>query len=446
MFTSTAPSTKPVSASRKRSPLADSKSTPFLSSVTGEQTKGLSHARTSYHTLFTSLEEEDLDPGTAYDDKLQDDLCLCRNINSWSRVIITRNHLSDLRCRDTPGAGKARRPPLSMPTDGPSKMYNVSAAALKFPCWTTCRFGAEKRFESLARERQAKSGNVGPGHYDISKSSFEDRLAKSFGVGRQAYEKVVTPGMDKAFKGSFGAGPGPPIYITPDPNSIRVSFTKAPKLRSGGFDASPGPGAYSSDITQSVSSLYRNSPVCSFGPPPSRARLNLRKMTQFENSVWGLSYRVFARQKASFPLQKRKSEPSSSAAAAASAAAPSPEDTESEGERSDDGWEADPVICDDNELLITAQVFADAVEGIKVDDTTIEPEKEVGELFDEYEMYVVSPGDYIPEEDMPSPTRLPGPQQQDPTPSTLPAHIPAPHQGQPVDRGVSPAGGEEACQ
>merc|ERR1719326_793148 len=132
----------------------------------------------------------------------------------WKKVIISKGHEGAYKLRDSPGAvydlqgdslnkktcviGTGQRPDLSLslgmnPDGSPGPKYNVRdskphigevSGAPKMNSKSD-RFDTGHRFQ-------------GPGPYTgASKSLLNGSTGKSFGIGRQAYEKVIRPGWEK---------------------------------------------------------------------------------------------------------------------------------------------------------------------------------------------------------------------------------------------------------
>ncbi|CAD7935404.1 unnamed protein product [Amoebophrya sp. A25] len=227
---------------------------------------------------------------------------LPKHEKSWSKVFISREaSKASGRARETPGPGtydmpveaipettgvrfsQAMRPDPDIPNPSPGPIYDVRMTADKN---TAPPIGRADRWEVGAIDKSY----LGPGEYKVPDSfAVQQRLAKSFSEGREAWEKVLFPGGEKQFLGRASQSLG-------KLRKFETSAKTAPFCRAGrnGFGGMwsgqmagasiPGPGAY--DVVNSKSgSLFRSKAAFNFGKPPPAARLNWQRQV-YETSTW----------------------------------------------------------------------------------------------------------------------------------------------------------------
>lgn len=269
----------------------------------------------SFGSLY--VEPEDLEPGPgAYDlhgaigqqhestKESQPLISLtAKHDRSWSKVLISKDHLMVLKARDTPGPGtykppgggrvesqarvrfgsSKRKPINDTHFRAPGPVYEVRGNPDEPP--HNIRFTKGNRFGGDGEALAGSLGSTGPGQYELGSACFDGtRLAKSFGASMRAYDKVRFPGSERMMIGreSPGPGAGQPFQN----NSSSVSFTRAdprPGDTKGG--RSPGPGHYENHEKPYPHS--RNQSTYSFGRPHARGRVDWKKMRHFNNTTWG---------------------------------------------------------------------------------------------------------------------------------------------------------------
>jgi hypothetical protein len=285
----------------------------------------------SYSSLF--VEPEDLEPGPgSYDisnnfghqplstTRSQPSLSMtARHDKSWSKVMITKDHLSTLIARDTPGPGTYV--PLPAMTQsrvrfGTSQRRGISDSSFKAPGpvydtevptgdhqKVTVKFSKASRF----RDEDLRRAVPGPGDYPrrVRASSGKEigsegrvpaeaisgfnasRMAKSFGVSHRAYDRVWFPGSERLETGRMSPGPG---TARPFQNNGKgVSFPGAPRMPPNlAAKRAPGPGAY--DNHERENAVTESSPKFGMGRPNAKGRLNLKQMRLLTHtSSWGLT-------------------------------------------------------------------------------------------------------------------------------------------------------------
>jgi len=268
------------------------------------------YAMPSYSSLY--VDPEDLEPGPgSYDvprgfghQHLSTHMSQpCTSITakhdkSWAKVMISKDHLSAVMARGTPGPGTyepdlvhtqarvrfgtAKRRDLTPGTfRAPGPVYDLkeSEGAPK-----SVRFGKANRFDRDNESLSKLLGSTGPGQYEVSGFTSEQRLSKSFGASHRAYDKVRFPGSDRVGIGRSSPGPGP---VQPFQNSGKANaFGRAERLpadRAG--KRAPGPGAY--DVQDRPCPHSRNQSCFSFGRPPPKSRVDWKQMKVLNNSMWG---------------------------------------------------------------------------------------------------------------------------------------------------------------
>lgn len=274
------------------------------------------YAAPSFSSLY--VDPEDLEPGPgAYDipqsvgyqhlstKESQPLISLtAKHDRSWSKVMITKDHLAVLKARDTPGPGtykppgsgavesqarvrfgSSKRPPLAdTHFRAPGPVYEVRTAPEDCP--HNIRFSKGNRFERDGEALTNSLGSTGPGQYENGSVFDGVRLAKSFGASMRAYDKVRFPGSERMMIGRESPGPGP---LMPYQNTASsISFGRAERLPSNNAGKrSPGPGHYENHEKPYPHS--RSQSVYSFGRPGARGRINWAKMRHYNNTTWGFN-------------------------------------------------------------------------------------------------------------------------------------------------------------
>eukprot|EP00932_Pfiesteria_piscicida_P005245 SRR837773.1515.p1 GENE.SRR837773.1515~~SRR837773.1515.p1 ORF type:complete len:338 (-),score=44.98 SRR837773.1515:43-906(-) len=140
---------------------------------------------------------------------------------SWSKVMISKEHLGALMARGTPGPGTympALAQSQSRVSFGTAKRRQLSDASFKAPgpvynlpsnneAPKTIKFGKANRFDTDNQSLSKMLGSTGPGQYEVSGSFDGSRLAKSFGASHRAYDRVRFPGSDRVGIGRNSPGP-----------------------------------------------------------------------------------------------------------------------------------------------------------------------------------------------------------------------------------------------
>mmetsp|Transcript_51601 Transcript_51601/g.167589 ORF Transcript_51601/g.167589 Transcript_51601/m.167589 type:complete len:340 (+) Transcript_51601:193-1212(+) len=269
------------------------------------------YASPSFSSMYT--EPEDLEPGPGSYDVPQSfgyqhlsthhsQPCVsltAKHDKSWAKVMITKDHLSSLMARGTPGPGSYV--PELVPTQarvrfGTGKRRSLSDSQIRapgpvydLPCSVeppkSVKFGKANRFDSDNQSLSRLLGSTGPGQYEVSGSFDGQHLSKSFGTSHRAYDHVRFPGSDRVGVGRNSPGPG---SLQPFQNSGKANgFGRAERLPGDlSGKRAPGPGAYDSHEKNPPSS--RNQSCYSFGRPPARGRVDWKQMQHHTNSCWGV--------------------------------------------------------------------------------------------------------------------------------------------------------------
>lgn len=254
------------------------------------------------------IEVEDLEPGPGtYDvptslghqllsgkESFRQTSLMAKHDKSWAKVMISKDHLSSLKARDTPGPGtyqpqllnsharvrfgSGKRPSFHDNTfRSPGAVYDVCGDPENTKA--NIRFGKAQRFH-----QESALADTGPGQYE-NKTVFDGaNLAKSFGASHRAYDRVRFPGSERMNIGMASPGPGTAKPFNNDGHA--PSFSKAERLPKPEGRRAPGPGAYENH--ERPYPFSRNQSCYSFGRPPAKGRMNWKQMGMFQNSVWGM--------------------------------------------------------------------------------------------------------------------------------------------------------------
>lgn len=271
------------------------------------------YAAPSYSSLY--VDPEDLEPGPgAYDlhpgfgyqhestkESHPSVSLTAKHDRAWSKVMISKDHLSVLKARDTPGPGTykptgpesqarvrfggSKRPPLAdTHFRAPGPIYEVRGDTdSNLKC--NIRFMKANRFERDGEALSSSLGSTGPGQYELNSVFDGVRLGKSFGASNRAYDKVRFPGSEKVFLGKESPGPG---GCMPWQNTgCSLSFGRAERLPGDTHGKrAPGPGQY--EAHDKPYPFSRNQSCYSFGRPHPRGRLNWGRMKNQHNTTWGI--------------------------------------------------------------------------------------------------------------------------------------------------------------
>lgn len=270
------------------------------------------YAAPSFSSLY--VDPEDLEPGPgAYDipealgyqhvstRQSEPSISLtAKHDRSWSKVMISKDHLAVLKARDTPGPGtykptagvesqarvrfgsSKRQPLCDTHFRSPGPLYEVRGSPDE--CKANIRFTKANRFERDGEALISSLGSTGPGQYEVSTCFDGVRLGKSFGASMRAYDKVRFPGSERMMIGRNSPGPG---AAQPWVNSMpEISFTRSERLPSDDSGKrQPGPGQY--EVHEKPYPYSRTPTAHSFGKPSTRGRLNWQRMRHFTNTTWG---------------------------------------------------------------------------------------------------------------------------------------------------------------
>lgn len=218
---------------------------------------------------------------------------------AWSKVFITKDHLSAMMARGSPGPGtyiphlvetqarvrigtSKRQGLCDTNFRAPGPLYEVRGNPDNPP--VHIRFSKANRFDMDNQSLSRALGSTGPGQYEVPTIFDGINKAKSFGASHRAYDRVRFPGSEKEGQGRWSPGPGP---LQPFQNSGKaVSFGRAEKLPGVKVTRAPGPGAYENHTRPNPD--MKNQSVYSFGRPPPRGRIDWKQMRVLNNSMWGV--------------------------------------------------------------------------------------------------------------------------------------------------------------
>lgn len=116
------------------------------------------------------------------------------------------------------GFGSSNRPDLSLslgvdPHGSPGPTYNVrECPAMQVGTGPIAKSRENKSFGCAERFREQRGGSIGPGQYRRKDFSLRFDNGRSIGTGRQAWEKVVTPGWECEGRCRASPGVGPPLW------------------------------------------------------------------------------------------------------------------------------------------------------------------------------------------------------------------------------------------
>jgi len=271
------------------------------------------YATPSYGSLYT--EPEDLEPGPGTYD-LPDSIgyqplstnlsgqmssITAKHQKAWSKTMITKDHLSAIMARGTPGPGTYI--PRMVESDarvriGTSKRGGLADTKFRAPGPVYevrgnpdnpkqhTRFSKANRFAMDNISLSQALGSTGPGQYE-DKSIFDGvRLSKSFGASHRAYDRVRFPGSEKEGQGRTSPGPGP---LQPFQNSGKTNaFPRAERLPGDKAGRrAPGPGQY--EVHNKPNPDMKTQSVYSFGRPSARGRMDFGRMKVLQSSsLWGM--------------------------------------------------------------------------------------------------------------------------------------------------------------
>jgi len=265
----------------------------------------------SFSSMYT--EPEDLEPGPGTYDVPQSfgyqqlsthhsqpcSSLTAKHDKAWAKVMISKDHLSTLMARGTPGPGNYE--PELVPTQarvrfGTSQRRSLSDTSFRAPgpvyevagqaeAPKTIKFGKANRFDTDNQSLSKLLGSTGPGQYEVSTVFDGQRLSKSFGASHRAYDKVRFPGSDRVGIGRASPGPG---SLQPFQNSGKSNaFGREERLKGDTVGKrAPGPGAY--DNHEKKTPHSRNQSCYSFGRPPAKGRVDWKQMRHHNNSCWGV--------------------------------------------------------------------------------------------------------------------------------------------------------------
>ena len=209
---------------------------------------------------------------------------------------ISKHHLQELRCRDTPAAGtynpnlQTSAKPVSFARSLRPEPANTCASDIG-PIYDLPQGAIDKtRAVAFAKSERFIEGriaaraltNVDPGTYNLPSAIDPKRQAKSFGCSYRAYDKVRLAGMEKEMLGRNSSGPGP-NQADFGKHAISRSFTRSTRMPDEPSE-NPGPGAYSAELSRKKSTAPKI-----VKPDVLRARLDFRNLRHHGRTMWGLN-------------------------------------------------------------------------------------------------------------------------------------------------------------
>lgn len=253
----------------------------------------------------------------------------------WDKVLVTKAHLKSQKCRDGPGHpyspkdssvefqgiagragtfGAADRPDLSgqlgaaggQGSPGPNiNLREMSLFDLGVDQYAKGRSMKDRNSFGLSqRFGKDKDGGLGPGTYARTDSALRLGNGRSFGIGRNYYDRVVRPGWEKEGQCKASKDVGPPLWADISRDGSRAtSIGRAQRFPEFKVDDGPGPGQYRRDerdvaVNASFNSTKKKggsavsdtkSPGCpQFGKPPRKPRWRTTlATTTAQRGGWG---------------------------------------------------------------------------------------------------------------------------------------------------------------
>jgi hypothetical protein len=189
---------------------------------------------------------------------------------------------------------------------------------------TSVKFGTSERFIK-PKTTQSKLTSNEAAFFGTVKSSLNlTNHRYPFGLSHRAYDKVRRPGCEDENRGKTSPGVGEPLWEDWFKAKRIAKFGTAKRFSRSKNDAIPGPGAYKPevyrssvhmksstafakqveftetkasgfigtvkpDLREAFNSDIRNPPSCKFGKPPKRGRLDLKRLMQCGDRVWGVN-------------------------------------------------------------------------------------------------------------------------------------------------------------
>ena len=213
-----------------------------------------------------------------------------KNLESRAKMWISKHHLQELRCRDSPAAGtydpnlpksinpvsfaKSLRPePGNNCASDIGPIYDIPTGAID-----KTRAVAFARSERFIEERIAARAltNVDPGTYNLPSAIDPKRQARSFGCSYRALDNVRTAG------GHTSSGPAS-SQADFGKGVIARSFTRSTRMPEVP-SPNPGPGAYSAQLSRRTPAVPKI-----VKPDVLRARLDFRNLKYHGRTMWGLN-------------------------------------------------------------------------------------------------------------------------------------------------------------
>mmetsp|Transcript_131025 Transcript_131025/g.184693 ORF Transcript_131025/g.184693 Transcript_131025/m.184693 type:complete len:318 (+) Transcript_131025:63-1016(+) len=149
-----------------------------------------------------------------------------------------------------PKVGTSLRPDLAAslgvdPHGSPGPMYNIrESGMMQLGIGRVVKSRENKSFGCADRFRgDARGTSIGPGQYRRKDFALRGDNGRSIGTGRQAWEKVVTPGWECEGRCRASPGVGPPMWtdVSKD-GSPGVSMPRADRFPRTAYEScSPGP-------------------------------------------------------------------------------------------------------------------------------------------------------------------------------------------------------------
>eukprot|EP00931_Biecheleriopsis_adriatica_P065524 TRINITY_DN40039_c0_g1_i1.p1 TRINITY_DN40039_c0_g1~~TRINITY_DN40039_c0_g1_i1.p1 ORF type:complete len:315 (-),score=54.95 TRINITY_DN40039_c0_g1_i1:81-986(-) len=238
--------------------------------------------------------------------------------DNWEKVIVSKAHEGTGKCRTSGGAlyevgselnklttkfGTSLRPDLAAslgvdPAGSPGPAYNLRDCPAAQICDAPPpRNRANKSFGGASRfNTDLRTANIGPGQYRRKDVALRGDTGRSISTGRQAWEKVITPGWEVEGRCRASPGIGPPNWTNINKHGSRaMSIGKAERFpRTASESCSPGPIYNQGEREVSNKKQYvsdtKTATVVPFAKPAKKPRFRQQlaaNMPGAKHGMWG---------------------------------------------------------------------------------------------------------------------------------------------------------------
>ena len=266
------------------------------------------------------------------------------NREGWQKVFVTRSHSMAVTGLHSPGVGlydpkgtairtdvgrtflKSLRPDLrtqlGVEQASPGPAYDIRDRYRQCGVApnSAVKFGKSERFIQ-PKTTETKLNTNEAASFGVVKSSLElHKHRYPFGLSHRAYDKVRRPGCEEEHRGKTSPGVGDPLWEDWLKAKHIPKFGTAKRFQAS-LERLPGPGAYRPEhyrtclhmknttpftkqtefaqdkagagekveLREAFNSDIRNPPAVRFGKPPKKGRLDLKRLMQCGDRVWGVN-------------------------------------------------------------------------------------------------------------------------------------------------------------